>query len=240
MLLPSTQSLPQPTSRQYEAPAAVVVSLDADASRVWTARLRQAGRGHLSTLAWGDSRAYQLLLARPGTLALLDCPDHLPSSELAPYVRALSILAPVAVVAPSGTVPRELLDAGALDVLPRQAPAAELHARTMADLRWLRRNGWVRKDERTRPDDPDDVLRRGRVGSKKSQALLLRILTASARRLCCHDIQLLLGEPGKPMSAPALRGRLCRLEPLLSALGYTLVRSRQWGHETLQVRPKAP
>jgi hypothetical protein len=212
-----------------------MVSLNLPATHDLSSTLRRIGLRTVLAARWGDERAYQLLLSSPGALALLDCPQRLPDGELAAHVRVLAAFAPVAVVVPAGASARALLDAGAVDVLVRGAPEAEVAARIRADLRWLRR---CLPDGPARAAAPEVQVRRP-TGFRGSQAVLLRVLVRASltgRAVCCHDLRLLLGGPGSPLSPPALRGRLERLAALCSAMGHTLVRERLGsGYENVRV-----
>ncbi|MEY9969377.1 hypothetical protein ABIA33_007465 [Streptacidiphilus sp. MAP12-16] len=209
-----------------------MVSLDPVASADWTSHVRRAGLQWLFTRPWGDSLAYWTLLRSPGMLAVLDAPGGWPLGELVELVRALHMLAPVTVVTPGASFREELLDAGAVNVLSREAPAKEIRARIEADIRWL-------QAKRHNPaDDPSDSTSRlpgARAGLKESQSLLLEILLRSPQSFCCHNIRWLLGGPGEQLSLPAVRGRLNRLEPFLAFDGRILTKTHHWGRDVFRV-----
>ncbi|MEU9387771.1 hypothetical protein AB0D38_45645 [Streptomyces sp. NPDC048279] len=185
---------------------------------------------------WGDALAYRALLNHWG-IAFVDVPRAWPEQELVQRVRALTMIAPVA-MAVSPETPRDmLLDAGAFNIVCREAPVGEIEARIRADIRWLRN-----RVPGTLPDR-GTVLRAipqdRKVRIQKSQALLLDILLGSRGPFCCHDIRWLLGGPSGMLSLPALRGRLLRMEPVLAQHGYTLSKSHNWGRDIYELVPSA-
>ena len=226
--------------QRHDTTCVVVISLDPDASREWATAIRRSGLRQLFTRTWGDLHAYRVLLNSPRSLAVLDVTEERPLSVTRDYIRALRLIAPVAVMATEWRDIDELLSAGAVDAFPRHLPAAEICARLRADLRWLAMHRVGHAEGACTPMGPGRTVR-GKMGSKGSQDFMLELLTAcseSGVTFCCHDLRLLLGSPGSPLSPRALRGRVARLDPLLSAVGHRLSWSHQWGRDFFRVEPK--
>ncbi|MFD4560721.1 hypothetical protein ACFWP5_41480 [Streptomyces sp. NPDC058469] len=219
----------------------VVISFDPDSSREWATPIRRNGLGQLFTRPWGDLDAYRVLLNSPCSLAVFDVPDERPLSVVRDHIKALSLIAPVVVLAAKCRSVDELLNAGAVDALPRHAPAQEISARLRADLRWLATHQVERPERRSLSGPGPADMPRGGSGSRTSQAsqaFMLDLLTAQSESgvtFSCHDLRLLLGSAGTPLSRRALRGRVERLSPKLSAMGHRLSRNHQWGQDFFRV-----
>ncbi|MFC9243301.1 hypothetical protein ACFT7S_04415 [Streptomyces sp. NPDC057136] len=184
---------------------------------------------------WGTLHAYgELLTRRPRPLAVLDVPDEGCAHELGRRVGILRRLAPVTVLAPEGTCPAALLEAGATNVLARSMPIEELAARLMADQRW------VAKDKaHTSRSQEQDPLPRHLLPQQVSQRVLLSLILADPEPWCCHDLTRLLGSAEQPLTRAALRARMPRLDPHLGRLGLALRRTGRWGRFSYMVIPSA-
>ncbi|MFD7835451.1 hypothetical protein [Streptomyces sp. NPDC059761] len=205
-------------------PGVVVVQLDEDPR--WRDRLRRGSAVPLAFRSWGQAATGSLGPLR-GVLTLLDSRAACPSDELAGCVRSLSLLNPVVVsTRRDGAAVRALLDAGAFNVLDRDESPGVLAARLGADLRWLRRS---------RTPAAAGAGPVAAAPSFRTQALLLEVLCSLRGPVCCHDIRRLLGTPASPMSLPALRARIQRLDPYLAGEGLTCRRSGRWGADTITV-----
>ncbi|KAB1149446.1 hypothetical protein F7R91_06795 [Streptomyces luteolifulvus] len=224
---PSTRTITLLPAVQDEPPC-VVISLDRVRSR---RLLRAARRTQLLppvVNSWGTLHAYgQLLTRRPRPLAVLDVPDEGCAQELAQRVCILGRLAPLTVLAPEGTCPATLLEAGATNVLDRGMPIEELAARLTADQRWAARN--EPHTSRLRGPEP--------LPQQASQRVLLSLILADPRPWCCHELTLLLGSAEQPLTRAALRARMSRLDPHLARLGLALHRTGGWGRFTYTVTP---
>lgn len=182
------------------------------------------------THEWGESIAYENLMQYPKSLTVLDFPLNHPPSEIKGRVRALSRLGPVTALAPSGYDPVPILDAGALDVLRRDGAVEELAAKRMANQRWAA----------TAPF-PASSGRRGLTASMpkhRTQRVLLQVLLRSPAPWCCHELSLLLGSGNQPLSRPALRARIERLQPHLSHHGLMIVTSGRWKRIAYRLLPR--
>ncbi|WP_099904000.1 hypothetical protein [Streptomyces sp. TLI_171] len=228
-----------------------MISLEPERSAAWTSSLRAAGLPVLACRPWGDSHGYQYLLHNPGALAVLDLPGLAPQPDgaLAQFVRAARLLAPVTVTVPADTDVVPLLEAGAQNVVRRDEPPRVLAARLLADARCAAAFQGpgpypVRTSEnRSRPDCPcaGTCACDGASGRLffRSQDVLLELLCRTTRPVCCHDLRCLLGSATRPMSLPALRGRLDRLTPHLTSRRREFSRHHAWGMDTFTVRPNA-
>lgn len=243
-LQPATEDEPygwaQPPDRADEfradtpAVPCVVISLARERSG---RLLREARRTQLLpplVNPWGTLPAYgELLTRRPRPLAVLDVPDEGCADELGQRVGILQRLAPVTVLAPEGTCPAGLLEAGATNVLPRGMPVEELAARLMADQRWVAR---AAREPLSRKQKPTPMPP-GPLPEHASQRVLLTLVLADPRPWCCHDLTLLLGSAEQPLTRAALRARMPRLEPHLGRLGLALRRTGGWGRFSYLVVP---
>ncbi|WP_369260784.1 hypothetical protein [Streptomyces sp. R35] len=215
------------------AVACVVISLARERSG---RLLREARRTQLLPPVvnpWGTLHAYgELLTRRPRPLAVLDVPDEGGADELGQRVGIVQRLAPVTVLAPEGVCPAALLEAGATNVLPRSMPIEELAARLMADQRWV-----AREAAREPLSQGQNPMPPGPLPEHASQRVLLELVLADPRPWCCHDLTLLLGPAGQPLTRAALRARMPRLEPHLGRLGLALRRTGGWGRFSYLVVP---
>ncbi|MEZ3181579.1 hypothetical protein KYY02_23685 [Streptomyces pimonensis] len=204
-------------------PVDVVLTLD----RGETSRLLRRMRGHrvLPALShpWGSPWAYLALLRRPDGMVLLDVPDGAVRDEIERRVRVLSGLSSVVVLAPRSVDAAAVLRAGAVNVMARDAPSGELACRIAAERRWLEFSAPCR-GPRT-PGLPHPLVRPRQV----SQRVLLEILCATTRPWCCHDLCLLLGTCGEPVSRRALQARVVRLGARLERHGISIGVLPGWG-----------
>ena len=210
----------------------VVISLARERSG---SLLRDARRTQLLppvVYPWGALPAYgELLARRPRPLAVLDVPEEGCAHELAQRVGMLRRLAPVTVLAPEGTCPAALFEAGATGVLDRGMPIEELAARLTADQRWVTRGARPsRSREQHLPPRP--------LPQHASQKVLLSLILADQRPWCCHDLTRLLGSAEQPLTRAALRARVARLDPHLGRLGMALRRTGAWGRFSYVVVPR--
>ncbi len=211
----------------------VVVSLDQAQSGRMLRRLCGTQALPHVTFPWGSRHAYEELLTSPRPLALLDVPTtRWADDDLGRRTALLRRLAPVIVLVPPGFDAAALLDAGASNVLPRHVPVREFAVRLAADRRWL--------SATAPPPSPHGRSPRqvcAAMPSHGSQRLLLLLLTRTGTRpWCCHDLALLLGPPGRPMSRRAVHARLSRLRSPLLSMGLTLLATTTWGRTTYAVR----
>ncbi|MER7177989.1 hypothetical protein ABT404_00570 [Streptomyces hyaluromycini] len=208
-------------------PVSIVLTLQ----RERTASLLRAMRSQRvlpsQTHTWGSERAYGALLHEAGPhLTVLDVPGSQWSDGLEQRVRALSNIASVVVLIPDHTDSVRLLLAGAANVLPRDSPPRELAGRIAAERRWL---DMRRSPRRRAADSPPFRAVRPR---QHSQQVLFDILCSASRPWCCHELCLLLGTAGEPMSRRALQGRIVRLNERLARDGLTVDCTTQWGRTT--------
>ncbi|MFE3851692.1 hypothetical protein ACFXPN_11160 [Streptomyces griseorubiginosus] len=206
------------------------VSLVLTLQREQTAPLLRALRSQqvlpTHTHTWGSERAYSALLHEAGPrLTVLDVPGSQWSDGLERRVRALSNISSVVVLIPDHTDSVRLLRAGAANVLPRDSPPRELASRIAAERRWLD----TRRSPRRAADSPPFRAVRPR---QHSQQVLFDILSSASRPWCCHDLCLLLGTAGEPMSRRALQGRIVRLNERLARDGLSVDCTTQWGRTT--------
>jgi DNA-binding response OmpR family regulator len=199
----------------------VVISLDRELSRPLLRDMRRTQALPPVVHAWGANQAYAELLTRSRPLAVLDVPHRECAPDVERRVAALRRLAPVVVLLPEVADTAAVLDAGATNVLARDMPVEELAVRLAADRRWLAAH------EPYAPRElPPELL-----AHPASQRVLLSLLLFqdSTRSWCCHDLMLLLGSAGQPMSRAALYARMLRLEGPLGRLGLVLRRTGGWG-----------
>ncbi|HET6359720.1 hypothetical protein [Streptomyces sp.] len=182
-------------------------------------RLDKAGLGLGAAVRWGSETACASVLERRPAMILLDA-QSTEADALVGLVRAASLIAPVAVLRPEGRDALAAFTAGAVDVLDRQAPAAELAWRIRADLR------------RCPPVPPPPAYPQRTA----SQRLLFHVIAQAQGPVCCHYLRLLLGTPSLPLTLRALRARIQRLLPHFADHGLTLVVDGQWGLVTYQTR----
>ncbi|MFJ3904010.1 hypothetical protein [Streptomyces sp. NPDC090025] len=202
-----------------------VVSLDRDETWLW--RLRRAGGPLLVPLTWSQAADR----GSDGRLTLVDSAVPREIAELEECVRSLVLVSQVVVSTAEHRHTTALLEAGAVNVLHRDAPPGVLVARLDAELRWLGRTG-------TQPKAPAWDLPHGGgepAPSFRTQSLLIDILRTLPGPVCCHDVRRLLGAPGRLMTLRALRSRIQRLAPHLAELGIVCVRTVRWGADTLTV-----
>lgn len=182
-------------------------------------RLGQAGLALGAAVRWGSEEACAAMLERKPAMILLDVPTT-EADGLARLVRAASLIAPVAVLRHQGRDAVAAFTAGAVDVLDRQRPAAELAWRIHADLR------------RRPPLPAPPPSAAGTAG----QRLLFDVIARAQAPICCHHLRLLLGTPCLPMTLRALKARIQRLQPVFAHHGLTLVVHHQWGLATYHTR----
>ncbi|SFF47224.1 hypothetical protein SAMN05216251_115100 [Actinacidiphila alni] len=224
--LPRTRTAaPRTRNPGTSGPLFVMLSSHPTASLTRAGSLRRSGLPGVVVRPWGDRLAYRYLRQAAGVLALLDAAPGEPAEVLEQRVRALSLLAPVAVLGAAGDAAAPLLSAGAVNVFGPDLDESVLCARLGADLRWLRR---------TSPRRGPRAL--GPLRPYREQSLLLEILLEHRAPLCCHQLRWLLGKGASPMTLPALRARIGRLEPHLAERGYACDRIPRWGADTFVVR----
>ncbi|MFF0087062.1 hypothetical protein ACFYR1_46515 [Streptomyces canus] len=226
--MPTTQRPPQPPiaeSLAHQAPYPVdaVISL----GREETSKLLRLMRSQqvLPPLChpWGSAPAYRALLREPDALSLLDVPEGAMTDDLAQRVHVLSALSSVVVLTAGSVDSTELLRAGAANVLPRHTPPPELAGRLTAERRWLAASAPRREHG---PHLPPRRMARPR---QLSQQILQDILLSSVRPWCCHELCLLLGTAGAPVSRRALQARMVRLSERLTPYGLSVTSTVQWG-----------
>lgn len=203
--------------QQSTPPDVCVLSTDWRATTGLVAEVAAAGLATGPVVAWGQRIGYLYLIRCHPALLLVDLPQTVDAVGLVRYVRAAMLLAPVVVTAPPGADVVAGLDAGAMGVLDRRAPAVELAAR----LRAMHRALAPAAGGPTGPDCQDRELRPG-------QRLLLDLFRRG-RPICCHQLRWLLGRPGRPLGIAAVKSRVARLEPVLRARGMVLSGHRGWG-----------
>lgn len=204
---------PDPSARPH-VPA--LVSVDETPSSVLAMRLDKAGLSLGAAVRWGSVAS---MLERRPAMILLDA-HSTEADGLVGLVRAASLIAPVAVLRHKGRDALAAFSAGAVDVLDRQAPAAELAWRIRADLRRC-------------PSVPPPPAYLQRTAS---QRLLFHVIAQAQGPVCCHYLRLLLGTPSLPLTLRALRARIQRLLPHFADHGLALVVDGQWGLVTYQTR----
>lgn len=185
--------------------------------------LRSMRKAHLLgpvAHGWGESRAYENLMQSPKSLTLLDFPLNRPPSEIRGRVRVLSRLGPVTALIPAGYDPVPILNAGALDVLRRDGTVEELAAKLKANQRWAATASFPA------PSGQRDLT--ASMPKHRTQRVLLQVLLHSPAPWCCHELSLLLGSGNQPLSRPALRARIERLQPHLSRHGLVIATSGRW------------
>ncbi|MGW2524688.1 hypothetical protein ACWC09_48605 [Streptomyces sp. NPDC001617] len=208
-------------------PVSTVLTLQRERTASLLRALRSQHVLPARTHTWGSERAYGALLHEAGTrLAVLDVPGAQWSDGLEQRVRALSNISSVVVLVPDHTDSVGLLLAGAANVLLRDSPPRELASRITAERRWL--------DMRpTRQRQAEDSPAFREVGLQQhSQQVLFEVLCSASRPWCCHDLCLLLGTAGEPMSRRALHGRIVRLDERLARRGLSVDCTTQWGRTT--------
>ncbi|MET7718395.1 hypothetical protein [Streptomyces sp. NPDC005407] len=207
---------PDPPIRPH---LSALVSVDETSNSTLALRLGQAGLALGAAVRWGSEAACASMLERRPALILLDVPTT-EADGLARLVRAASLIAPVAVLRHQGRDAVTAFTAGAVDVLDRQRPPAELACRIHANLR------------RHRPLPPPSPSTAGTA----SQRLLFDVITRAQAPICCHHLRLLLGTPCLPMTLRALKARIQRLLPVFTHHGLTLIVDHQWGLATYRTR----
>ncbi len=216
--------MPMPTTAMSSScPVDVVLSL----RREKTARLLRTMRPYhmLPALShsWGSAPAYMSLLRRPDGLAVLDVSEDGGTDRLEQRVRVLSTISSVVVLAPRDVDVVATLRAGAVNVLPRDTPPRELAGRIVAERRWIdlsSRRQRLRAPSQSRPQV---------VPHQASQQVLLELLSLPSREWCCHDLGLLLGTAGEPVSKRALQARVMRLNGRLAPYGVSVDAVHRWG-----------
>ncbi len=211
----------------------VVISLDRERSARLLREVRRTQLLPPVVHPWGKLQAYgELLLRRRRPLAVLDVPDEGCAQQLGQRVAVLRRLAPVTVLAPEGTSSAALFDEGATNVLDRGLPIDELAARLRADQRWLARGGAYASRSQERVPVPPPLW-----PQQTSQRVLLRLMLTDPGPWCCHDLTCLLGSTEQPLTRPALRARMARLDVHLGRLGMALRRTGGWGRFAYTVVP---
>ncbi|MGW5927008.1 hypothetical protein ACWF2L_12235 [Streptomyces anulatus] len=143
-------------------------------------------------------------------------------------IRAARLIAPIAVLPPTLDCTLAAFDAGAVDVLDRRAPAAELTWRIHASLRRLTAS------TATAHRTPHTAHR---IRCSGIQSMLFDILTQARQPLCCHHLRLLMGSPDFPMTMRALKARIQRHHPAFHQHRHTLLVDQQWGLATFRTQP---
>lgn len=185
-------------------------------------RLDRAGLYITARARWHDSAALAELHSRGPALLLLDVPET--EEEAVPeLIRAARLIAPIAVLPPTLACTLAAFDAGAVDVLDRRAPAAELTWRIHASLRRL--------------TTPTPTATACRISHSGVQNMLFDILTRARQPVCCHHLRLLMGSPGFPITLRAPKARIQRLHPAFHEHQRTLLVDQQWGLATFRTRP---
>lgn len=207
---------PDPSARPH-VPA--LVSVDETPSSVLAMRLDKAGLRLGAAVRWGSESACASMLERRPAMILLDA-HSTEADGLVGLVRAASLIAPVAILRHEGRDALAAFSAGAVNVLDRQAPAAELAWRIRANLRRC-------------PPVPSPPAYPQRTAS---QRLLFHVMAQAQGPVCCHYLRLLLGTPSLPLTLRALRARIQRLLPHFADHGLALVVDGQWGRVTYQTR----
>lgn len=208
-------------------PVSIVLSLQREQTAPLLRTMRSQHVLPALSHTWGSAQAYGALLHQAVTpLTVLDVPGPQWIKGLEQRVRALSNISSVVVLVPDHTESVGLLLAGAANVIPRDTPAEELASRIAAERRWL--------DMRHSPQRPaaDAEQYRSLRPWQYSQQVLLDILSSGSRPWCCHDLCLLLGTAGEPMSRRALQARTTRLSERLMPHGISLDYTAQWGRTT--------
>ncbi|MFJ3773233.1 hypothetical protein ACIPX0_16195 [Streptomyces sp. NPDC090075] len=208
-------------------PVSIVLTLQREQTASLLRSLRSQQVLPTQTHTWGSERAYGALLHEAGPrLAVLDVPGSQWNDGLEQRVHALSNISSVVVLVPDHTDSVRLLLAGAANVLPRASPPRELASRIAAERRWLD----MRRSSRRRAADSPPF--RAVRAQQHSQQVLFDILCSASRPWCCHDLCLLLGTAGEPMSRRALQGRIVRLNERLARDGLSVDCATQWGRTT--------
>lgn len=216
------------TAQRDRATPYTLISLDRTASGSLIGKLSLAGSRPRTVHSWGSPRAREDLVSHSPTLVVMDIPSARPAPELGTRVRALSRLAHVVVLIPSGVDPLALLKSGATNVLERDAPSTELAARIRAEGRWL--------SSRLPLAAPAPVsLGSGPVPIFPAQRFLLEVLLAYPGPWCCHDLGALLGTADSLVGRRSLRSRAGRIAPFLHHRGLDLEVCVVWGRTTWQV-----
>lgn len=217
-----------PAEGQFSYPVHVVLSLQREQTSTLLRTMRSQHVLPALSHAWGSERAYAALLRKARTpLTVLDVPGPRWNGDLEQRVRALSHLSSVVVLIPDRTDSVDLLlAAGAANVIPRDTHPRELAGRILAERRWLDMGSAPRR----RPmDSPRCRSLRPRQGT---QQVLFDLLRTTARPWCCHELCLLLGTAGEPMSRRALQARILRLSERLMPDGISVDCTSQWGRTT--------
>ncbi|MDX2394079.1 hypothetical protein NJL88_29265 [Streptomyces sp. DK15] len=183
-------------------------------------RLERAGLHITAHARWQDGLALAQLHSHGPALLLLDIPQA--EEEAVPaLVRAARLIAPIAVLPPTPACTLAAFAAGAVNVLDRSAPAAELTWRIQAGLHRL-----------TAP-----ATHARRISRSGVQNMLFDILTGARQPVCCHHLRLLMGSPDLPMTMRALKARIQRLHPAFHDYRHTLLVDQQWGLATFRTQP---
>jgi hypothetical protein len=206
-------------------PASGLVSLEFGESRGLVARLREAGASIPWALPWGSLASYEGILAGAAPFVLLDEPMPDREARLIEYTRVLGLLIPVVVCAPPKVDAAAVFAAGALDVLDRTQPAEQVRARLSARAR-----GLPTRSKRMAALATDNAVpvRGGAGAHSRGQRVLVSLLAQIRSSICCHDLGLLLGPAGHPLSSPAVRARMRRLSPALFRFGVVLSVESHW------------
>lgn len=120
------------TTGVSKAPA--LLSTEQAASAQLAQRLARTGLALGPAMSWGRTSTLDMVHNRRPAVIFLDVPSA-SEQQLTGLVRAARLLAPVTVLPPDGQDTLTAFTAGALNVLDRKAPAAELAWRIRADLR---------------------------------------------------------------------------------------------------------
>ncbi|MEU8824780.1 hypothetical protein [Streptomyces sp. NPDC048636] len=207
-----------------------VLSLNHTATAPLLGELRSARPFPAQLHRWGSVQAYERLLGSRYPMAVLDVPSARWTGDLEHRVRALSRIAAVSVLVPTGTDTLPLFGAHARNVLDRGLPARELAARLAADRRRLRTAvaTAARDGVSLSPLSPP---------YRDSQRLLLKLLLSGSGPWCCHELRVLLGSAQRPLSRPTLHARVLRLMSYATAFRTAVHIEVHYGRTIYSTRP---
>ncbi|WP_141726054.1 hypothetical protein [Actinacidiphila rubida] len=196
-------------------------------------RLRPKWLKTILSCRWGDPRGWEYLQDSPHALAVIDCQDVM--ADLNVIAASLTLLSRASIfVSRSPVESSGLLNAGALNVLADGEPDDVLVARIKAEMRWLARQPASGSTTATALawDNRVHALTR-------HQTLLMRCLLRLRGPTCCHHFRRLLSAFDTPLSLPAFRGRLDRLEPHLNSREFSCRRVPRYGTDIISLESRA-